>query len=193
MAASTRGHAEPRARGWWGGVFALSAVVSAGCASPMVLRAPRVGAQRDPQGRVFYELRRVTAIGCHDPARGAATTEEMSTRLAGSAQAQGYSGVVDVQCAPMSLNGCARGVSCSALAVRYVVPDSSGAGARDPRVGVACSPPCEGSASCQEGQCVAACEPPCAGGEVCGPAGRCEPVSALGPAPIASAAPSAGR
>jgi hypothetical protein len=146
----------------------------AACSAAPTVRAVRTGVQTDPAGRPFVEVRTLRAIGCRETAPEGAEAAARA-QLTRSAQAQGYSGVIDVVCANGTV-ACVSGTTCSAIAVRYVVPDAAG---RVPEavVGGACNPPCAGNALCQDGQCVTPCEPPCTGNQVCVQDGTCQPVT----------------
>jgi hypothetical protein len=155
-----------------GGLAALG--LMAACGGGPRLRSLRTGVQRDAAGRPFVEARRMEASGCQETSRGA-SERDARARLAQSAQAQGYSGVIDVVCAPSGPSTCLAGTTCAGVAVRYVVPRADGS-TPEASPGARCEPACTGAARCQDGQCVAACEPPCEAGRVCVQDGTCQPV-----------------
>ncbi|MDP3274336.1 MAG: hypothetical protein Q8Q09_04020 [Deltaproteobacteria bacterium] len=129
------------------------------------LRPPRAGVQRDRANRAYFELRELSAVYCQQEGHDAARTEQGARdRLSLSAQEQGYSGVRDVACERGSAD-CATGYTCRGIAVRYVIQAADGT-VPEVRRGP-CDPVCEGTATCQDGQCVAQCPTPCPGGRVC--------------------------
>ena len=147
-------------------VFALS------CASGQTAMRPlRAGAQRDAAGRTYFELRTIDASYCaqegHDTAR---TQQGARDRLAATSQEQGYSGVREVRC-EQGAPSCSTGFTCRGIAVRYVIARADGsypAVVRGP-----CDPICEGTATCQDGQCTPTCTPACTGGRVCATDATC--------------------
>jgi len=144
----------------------------AACAPAVRLRDARTGVQHDRAGRAYVEARRIEAFECNGPARGGAAEAHVRARLSVSAQEQGYSGVVSVQCVHEAPSPCPGGATCTGIAVRYVDTTRSA----EPVRGGACDPPCDPSARCQDGLCVAVCEPPCSDARTCVAAGRCERV-----------------
>ncbi len=154
------------------GPLAIAAVIVAACAgsNQPTLRAPRQGAQRDAAGRTYFEFREVSAAFCGQEGRNEQQTEAGARdRLARRAQEMGYSGVREVACSTGAPE-CATGKVCRGIGVRY--PIAREGTFPDPVRGP-CEPACEGTATCQDGQCVAQCEPPCGGGRVCVQDGTC--------------------
>jgi hypothetical protein len=153
-------------------LLAAVTIVGAGAgANQTALRAPRQGAQRDAAGRAYFEFREVSATYCGQEGYDAARTEQAAReRLSLRAQEMGYSGVREVSCVTGAAE-CATGKSCRGLGVRYPIPRASGQ-TPEPQRGP-CEPACEGTATCQDGQCVAQCNPPCGGGRVCVQDGSC--------------------
>ncbi|MBL8678670.1 MAG: hypothetical protein JNK05_05870 [Myxococcales bacterium] len=154
-------------------VISAAALIGAGCSNPnqTVLRAPRQGAQRDAAGRTYFEFREVSAHFCAQEGFDEARTERGARdRLTSRAQEMGYSGVREVACTT-GAQDCATGKTCRGISVRYVIPRADGT-TPEPQRG-ACEPACEGTATCQDGQCVAQCNPPCTGGRACVQDGTC--------------------
>lgn len=154
-------------------IAAIVAVVAGACAgsNQAQLRPPRQGAQRDAAGRAYFEFRELSASYCaqqgHDDQR---TEQGARDRLASRAQEMGYSGVREVACST-GASECATGKTCRGILVRYVIARADGT-TPEPVRGP-CEPACEGTATCQDGQCVAQCNPPCGGGRVCVQDGTC--------------------
>jgi hypothetical protein len=150
---------------------AVTIACGCGLGGQAAVRPARPGPQRDAAGRVYFELREVSATFCGQEGYDAARTEQAARdRLSLRAQEMGYSGVRAVACVTGAAE-CATGRSCRGIGVRHPIARADGT-TPEPSRGP-CEPACEGTATCQDGQCVAQCEPPCGGGRVCVQDGTC--------------------
>ena len=153
--------------------LAMAAVVALGAcfgSNQPALRAARQGPQRDAAGRTYFEFREVSVAFCGQEGFNEQRTEQGGReRLARRAQEMGYSGVREVACTT-GAQECATGKTCRAIGVRYPIARE---GTYPEPVRGPCEPACEGTATCQDGQCVAQCDPPCGGGRVCMPDATC--------------------
>jgi hypothetical protein len=153
--------------------LAIAASVVAACAgtNQPTLRAARGGPQRDTAGRTYFEFREVIVSYCAQEGRDEQQTESAAReRLSLRAQEMGYSGVREVVCSTGAPE-CATGKTCRGIGIRYPIARAGNvypAPVRGP-----CEPACEGTATCQDGQCIAQCNPPCGAGRVCMPDSTC--------------------
>jgi len=153
--------------------LAIAASIVGACAgsNQPTLRAARSGPQRDAAGRTYFEFREVSVSYCSQEGRNEQQTESGARdRLARRAQEMGYSGVREVACSTGAPE-CATGKTCRGIGVRY--PIAREGNVYPEPVRGPCEPACEGTATCQDGQCVAQCDPPCGGGRVCMPDATC--------------------
>jgi|LNFM01.2.fsa_nt_gb hypothetical protein len=157
----------------WRAAGIVLLLASGACSNPnqTALRPPRQGAQRDGAGRTYFEFREISASFCAQEGFDEARVERGARdRLTARAQEMGYSGVREVACTTGTPE-CATGKTCRGISLRYAIPRADGS-TPDPQRGP-CEPACEGTATCQDGQCVAQCSPPCSAGRVCVQDGTC--------------------